>query len=76
MNMQLQTNIDSLKYKKTYFQIRESPAPLNIPTPTPAPDRSGPVAKIAKPHFLNECDNSDFENKSTSHFLENDNHFS
>ena len=25
------------------FQVRESPAPLNIPTPTPVPDRGGPV---------------------------------
>ena len=25
-------------YKLFYFQVRESPAPLNIPTPTPAPD--------------------------------------
>ena len=29
-------------YKLLYFQVRESPAPLNIPTPTPAPDRGGP----------------------------------
>ena len=27
-----------------YFQVREAPAPLNIATPTPAPDRGGPVA--------------------------------
>ena len=27
-----------------YFQVRESPTTLNIPTPTPAPDRGGPVA--------------------------------
>ena len=26
-------------YRLFYFQVRESPAPLNIPTPTPAPDR-------------------------------------
>ena len=26
-----------------YFQVRESPAPRNIPTPTLAPDRGGPV---------------------------------
>ena len=26
-------------YKLFYFQVRESPAPLNIPTPAPAPDR-------------------------------------
>ena len=25
-------------YKLFYFQVRESPVPLNIPTPTPAPD--------------------------------------
>ena len=25
-------------------QVRESPAALNIPTPTPAPDRGGPAA--------------------------------
>ena len=25
-------------YKLSYFQVRESPAPLNIPTPIPAPD--------------------------------------
>ena len=27
-----------------YFQVRESTAPLNIPPPTPAPDRRDPVA--------------------------------
>ena len=27
-----------------HFQVRESPAPLNMPTPTLAPDRGGPVA--------------------------------
>ena len=27
-----------------YFQGRESPAPLSIPFPTPAPDGAGPVA--------------------------------
>ena len=26
------------------FKWRESPAPVNLPTPTPAPDRGGPVA--------------------------------
>ena len=31
-------------YKLFYFQVRESPAPLNVPRPTPAPDRGGPVA--------------------------------
>ena len=34
----------SKSYKLFYFQVRESPAPRNIPTPTPAPDRGGPVA--------------------------------
>ena len=27
-----------------YFQVRESPAPLTIPIPTPASDWGGPVA--------------------------------
>ena len=47
--------IDNLKIgilefqKALNFQVRESAAPLNIPTPTPAPDRGvawvgGPVA--------------------------------
>ena len=30
-----------------HFQVWESPAPLNIPTPTPAPNRGGPVACMA-----------------------------
>ena len=29
-----------------YFQVRESSATLNIPAPTPAPDRGGPVALL------------------------------
>ena len=28
----------------SYLQTRDSPGPLNMPTPTPAPDRAGPVA--------------------------------
>ena len=36
-------------YKLCYFQVRESPAPLNIPTPTPAPDQAGPVACLRGP---------------------------
>ena len=36
-------------YKLFYFQVKESPAPLNIPTPTPAPDRGGPVARLGGP---------------------------
>ena len=32
-----------------YFQVRESIAPLNIPTPTPAPDRAGPGACLGGP---------------------------
>ena len=26
-------------FEHSFFQLMESPAPLNIPTPTPAPDR-------------------------------------
>ena len=36
-------------YIKKYFQVRESPAPLNTPTPTPAPDQGGPVAWVGGP---------------------------
>ena len=36
-------------YQLFYFQVRESPAPLNIPIPTPASDRGGPVACIGGP---------------------------
>ena len=32
-----------------YFQVRESRAPLNIPTLTLAPDRGGPVACLSGP---------------------------
>ena len=32
-----------------YFQVRESPASLNIPIPTPAPDWGGPVACLGGP---------------------------
>ena len=35
--------------KLVYFQGRESQHPINIPTPTPAPDRGGPVASIGGP---------------------------
>ena len=30
-------------------QVRETPAPLNIPAPTPAPDQGGPVACLGGP---------------------------
>ncbi len=30
-------NKEPRNLKPVYFQVRESPAPLNIPTPTPAP---------------------------------------
>ena len=30
------------------FQVRESPTPLNIPNPTPAPDLGGPTACLRK----------------------------
>ena len=37
-----------------YFLIRESPAPLNIPTPSPAPDQGGLVACLEVfPYFPN-----------------------
>ena len=36
-------------YERFCFQVRESPAPLNIPTPTPAPDQGGPVACLSGP---------------------------
>ena len=39
-----------------YLQIRESPAPLNIPTPTPAPDWGGPVACLGSPVARNSSD--------------------
>ena len=35
--------------KLFHFQLRESPAPLNIPTSTPAPDWGGPVACLSGP---------------------------
>jgi hypothetical protein len=35
--------------KPLLFSVRESPVPLNIPTPTPAPDRGGPVAWVSGP---------------------------
>ena len=31
------------------FQVRESPAPLKIPTLTPAPDQGGPVVCLGGP---------------------------
>ena len=33
--------------KLFHLEIRESTAPLNIPTPTPATDRGGPVACLS-----------------------------
>ena len=39
-------------YKLFYFQVKKSPAPLNIPTPTPAPNQSGPVACLSGPVAL------------------------
>ena len=32
-----------------YFQVMESTTPLNIPVPTPAPDRGGHVACLSGP---------------------------
>ena len=46
MQIKQHTTNEFLKYKNFlifYFQIRESPAPLNIPTLTPAPDRVVPL---------------------------------
>ena len=37
-----------------YFQIKESPASLNIPTPTPAPDRGGPIGLSEWSHSLSD----------------------
>ena len=37
-----------------HFQVRESPAPINIPAPTPATDRAGPVACLSGP-VANKC---------------------
>ena len=34
--------LDVNKRKTFYVQVRESPAPLDILTPTPAPDRGDP----------------------------------
>ena len=42
------TNI-FMKFDPFYFQARESPAPLNTPTPTRAPDRGGPIACLSGP---------------------------
>ena len=39
MNMTIKT-----VSKFLFLQVRESPTPLNIPTPTLAPDQGGPVA--------------------------------
>ena len=39
-------------YKLFYFQVTESPAPLNVPTPTLAPDRGGPIACVGGPVFV------------------------
>ena len=38
--------------KSNKISRKGSPAPLNIPTPTLAPDRSGPVAWVSGPGFL------------------------
>ena len=37
-----------MKVNNTFhFQVKDSPAPLNIPIPTPAPDWGGPVAWVS-----------------------------
>ena len=37
-----------------YFQVRESPTPLNIPTPTPAPDRFRQQSDSCTSIFVNQ----------------------
>ena len=53
MNLSIDKNSMKLKsgesYQPFYFQVRESPTPLNIPIPTPASDQGGPVACIGGP---------------------------
>ena len=49
MKIKMKNNIVSNSF---YFQARESPAPLNIPLPTPAPDWGGPVACLSGPKFF------------------------
>ena len=46
---------------ETYFQTRESPAPLNIPTPTPAPDRGGPIPCLSGPVISLYVPNIEFQ---------------
>ena len=41
--------------QETFFILRESPAPLNIPTPIHAPDRGGPVACLGGPVAMTLC---------------------
>ena len=41
-------------YQLFHFQMRDSPAPLNIPIPTPASDRGDPVACIGSPIASNQ----------------------
>ena len=48
-NIKTWKNGDEHYFQTFYFQVMESPAPLNIPTPTPAPDRVGPVACLSGP---------------------------
>ena len=45
-------NQTPIHIKPFYFQVRESPAPLIIPTPTPAHDRSGPAACLSCPEAV------------------------
>ena len=42
-------------YQLFYFQVRESPATLNIPIPTPAPDRGGTTQLICGINLLIHC---------------------
>ena len=38
-----------MNLKRIYLRIRESSTSLNVPTPTPAPDRGGPIACLSGP---------------------------
>ena len=40
---------DNAQISFILFLSKGTPAPLNIPTPTPAPDRGGPVACLGGP---------------------------
>ena len=45
----------TIKCSKNIFKYRNPPAPLNIPIPTPAPDRGGHVACLSGPVARRGC---------------------